>query len=116
MTRLALLPAFVFSALAAAAAAAPSFKAAPASESDEGGGWAAYMPIDTEAAPPWLQGVLEFLASNYGYMGVAAVLLMLFLFARGGGGGGKAAAAAGGEDEDFFEPEDVRRYRGGGSR
>ena len=115
MTRLARLTAFVLSALASAAAAAPSFKSAPAGQEDEGGGWAAYVPVDTEAAPLWLQGVLEFLANNYGYMGVAAVLLMLFLFTRGGSGGGKAATAAGGEDDDFFEPEDVRRYRGGGS-
>ena len=99
--------------LPSGAAAAPAFKTAPVSEkSNEGGGWSEYVPIDTEAAPPWMQGSLEFLGNNYGYMGVAAVLLMLFLFARGSGGGGEAAKA-GGTDDDFFEPEDAKQYRGG---
>lgn len=104
------------SALPFGAAAAPRFKTAPGTEKDEGGGWSDYVPIDTEAAPTWMQGGLEFLGNNYGYMGVAAVLLMLFLFARGSGGGDKAAKAGGGGDEEFFEPEDAKQYRGGGSR
>ena len=115
MTRLSAFSALLLPALASGAAAAPSFKAAPESEKSggDGGGWSAFVPIDPEAAPPWAQGVLEFLAGNYGYIGVAAVLLMLYLFARGSGGDDEASDAGSGDEDDFFEPEDVRNYRGG---
>ncbi|HUF55817.1 MAG TPA: hypothetical protein VMM55_04575 [Thermohalobaculum sp.] len=114
MKRIACLPLALLSAVPTGSAAAPRFKTAPGTEqTDEGGGWSDYVPIDTEAAPAWMQGSLEFLAGNYGYMGVVAVLLMLFLFARGSGGSEKAARAGSGGDDDFFEPEDTRNYRGG---
>ena len=99
-----------------AAAAAPSFKTAPNSEkaggeAEEAGGWGGVVP-DAEAVPPWLQEVLGFLANNYGYLGVAAVLLMLVIFARGSRDDAEAEPAAGGDDDDFFEPGDADRYGG----
>ena len=122
MTRFALLPAVLFSTLSAAALAQPKFKTAPGVEKTEGeaegGGWAEFVPaLDTEGAPPWAQTGLDFLANNYGYIGVAAVLLMLFLFARGPGRGGETPAKGGApEHDDFFEPGDADSYRGGPGR
>lgn len=96
-----------------AARAAPNWKKAP--NAPEGGEQSSFnFSFETE---DWeakygetVAMAMQFLADNYGYFGVAFVLLALFLFGRGSSARKQRVVTDEADDEDYFEPEDYRRY------
>lgn len=104
---LATLPLF----LPLAAQAAPNWKKAPDAPESKESSFGFNLETDWQAEYGDTMGVaLQFLTDNYGYFGVAFVLLALILFGRGSSRRQTARKTEDADDEDYFEPEDYSRY------